>query len=81
MSKVTNITDSKLDKLQEENNLLKKMLYDAGSEIKYIHDVYMAGDTDYLENGNLYNPEERREIVAKAYDCMHYESYTSESSI
>tara|TARA_R110000764_G_C10949778_1_gene377035 strand:- start:75 stop:296 length:222 start_codon:yes stop_codon:yes gene_type:complete len=70
MRNLTNITDSRLHKLQEENKLLKKMLYDAGSELKYIHDVYMAGDTDYLENGNLYNPEEREEIVAKARDCM-----------
>tara|TARA_R110000822_G_scaffold1879_1_gene9008 strand:+ start:804 stop:1049 length:246 start_codon:yes stop_codon:yes gene_type:complete len=81
MNKVTNISDSRLHKLLEENKLLKKMLYAAGSEIKYIHDVYMAGDTDYLENGNLYNPEDCNELVAKAYSYMHYESYTSESSI
>ncbi len=71
MSKVTNITDSKLYKLQEENNKLKKMLFNAGSELKYIHDVYMVGDTEYLENGNLYNPKQRNELVSNAYSYMH----------
>ena len=75
MNNVTNITDSRLHKLQEENKLLKTMLRDAASELKYIHDVYMAGDTGYLENGNLYSPEEQQELVAKTYSWTH-QSYS-----
>ena len=75
MNNVTNITDSKLHKLLEENKLLKKMLRDAAGELKYIHDVYMVGDTEYLENGNLYSPEEQQELVAKTYSWTH-QSYS-----
>lgn len=72
MNNVTNITDSKLHKLLEENKQLKTMLRNAASELKYIHDVYMAGDTDYLNNGNLYNPEAQQELVAKTYSWINH---------
>lgn len=72
MNNVTNITDSKLHKLLEENKQLKTMLRDAAYELKYIHDVYMAGDTDYIENGNLYNPEAQQKLVAKTYSWINY---------